>query len=174
MRENHAVWFYRWLRTHNTTSQRLFAPYNPRSNANVWKMLRSTFEKVGIEVRPLMLSVEAAAHLRNTSLETFPFMAYELGFDSVQIRTADALGGSAGRGEIVLTSGASMARPGCSCDGCEAARVRVQSCAWPEAAPTCTRAEVRAGWLGTLPCGCSDSEPVLNCVGFPVWLGRRA
>ena len=88
----------------------------------------------------------------------FPFMAYELGLDSVQIRTADPAGGSAGASEIVLT-GHSGAGDEC-CRGCTA-RERALSCLAPLF--TCGSVELRTGWQASRRCEC-DGRPVgLNC-----------
>ena len=85
-------------------------------------------------------------------------MANELGFDSVQIRTADPAGGSAGASEIVLT-GLSGTGHEC-CAGCTA-RERALSCSAPLS--TCGSVETRTGWQASRRCEC-DGRPVgLNC-----------
>tara|TARA_B110001452_G_scaffold230524_1_gene206947 strand:- start:289 stop:618 length:330 start_codon:yes stop_codon:yes gene_type:complete len=92
--------------------------------------------------------------------DVFPFMAYELQIDSVQIRTSDYSGGSAGTSEIVLTGDPSMAGgPGC-CAGCSA-RERVLACALTKR--TCGGAELRSGWAATRSCGCDGAQMALNC-----------
>ena len=88
----------------------------------------------------------------------FPFMAYELGLDSVQIRTADPTGGSAGASEIVLT-GHLGAGDAC-CRGCTA-RERALSCIAPLS--TCGSVELRTGWQASRRCECDDRPVGLNC-----------
>lgn len=85
-------------------------------------------------------------------------MAYELGLDSVQIRTADPTGGSAGASEIVVT-GHLGAGDAC-CRGCTA-RERALSCIVPLS--TCGSVELRTGWQASRRCECDDRPVGLNC-----------
>jgi len=95
-----------------------------------------------IELRSVMLCPEAMQLLQGVGGgDIFPFIAYELGFDSVQIRTADLAGGSSGASEIVLTRLLGIGHSEC-CVGCSAKK-RALSCGAP--ASTCGDAELRTG-----------------------------
>ena len=98
----------------------------------------------------------------------FPFMACELALDSVQIRTADPTGGSAGASEIVL-AGHLGAGDAC-CRGCTA-RERALSCIAPLS--TCGSVELRTGWQASRRCECDDRPVGLNCDATGAALGSR-
>ena len=85
--------------------------------------------------------------------ELFPYMANQIGLESVQIQS-----GPGGSTELVLTGDVhSNSRPAC-CRGCELKR-RAHACS----VSACTAASLRTGWAASLPCLCSQGVPTLNC-----------
>lgn len=112
-----------------------------------------------LELRSVMLCPEAMQRLHSVGGgDVFPFMAYELGWDSVQVRTSDPGGGSAGASEIVFTGDSSMSRPGCCPDG--SARERALSFGLP--ASTCGSVELRTGGQARRASRCDGKQVALN------------
>ena len=87
--------------------------------------------------------------------EMFPFLAFELSIDTVQMDNR------ATGPELVTTSEWSMARKDC-CVGCEASQ-RARQCGFKRG--TCSHVALRTGWNASLPCTCVGGLHLLNCDG---------
>lgn len=147
----------RWLALHNLPMG------TSRSNLSTWRRTHPGPIGPGRAGRTLMLDSEQAMRLLvglggawcGWNDEMFPFMAFELGIDTVQMDNR------ASGPEIVTTGEWSMARPGC-CVGCTASQ-RARNCGFPR--NTCSHVELRTGWGASAPCTCLGHLHLLNCDG---------
>ena len=88
--------------------------------------------------------------------DVFVFMAYELGFDTVQI--AD---GTLKNPEIVVVSRPSMVQSGCCDKGCDAAKA-LRRCA-PRVHSACGYGIELRDAHGSRACACNSSARLLSC-----------
>ena len=147
----------RWLALHNLPMG------TSRSNLSTWRRTHPGAIGPGRAGRTLMLDSEEAMRLLvglggawcGWNDEMFPFMAFELGIDTVQMDNR------ASGPEIVTTGEWSMARPGC-CVGCTASQ-RARNCGFRR--NTCSHVELRTGWGASAPCTCLGHLHLLNCDG---------
>lgn len=146
-----------WLKLHN------LPVHTGRSNLSTWRSNNPGPIGPGRPGRTLMLDNEKAMRLLaglggawcGWNDEMFPFLAFELGIDTVQMD--NRVTGP----EVVTTSEWSMARKDC-CVGCDASQ-RARRCGFERR--TCSQVALRTGWGASLPCTCAGGLHLLNCDG---------
>lgn len=146
-----------WLKLHNLPVD------TRRSNLSAWRVSHPGPVGPGRGGRTLMLDNVKAMQLLaglggawcGWNDEMFPFLAFELSIDTVQMDNR------ATGPELVTTSEWSMARKDC-CVGCEASQ-RARQCGFKRG--TCSHVALRTGWNASLPCTCVGGLHLLNCDG---------
>lgn len=108
---------------------------------------------------------EAVALLEGVSwIEPYPFMAYELGYDSVQVSSTAGYGVSP---QLIVTSRESVVNASCVCEGCDLRQLAMRCSPFGKSrsASVCGWAiEYRVGWNASQVCECRRDIPtMLTC-----------
>lgn len=138
------------MRDRSLLAKKLKATASNHGNPNSVRDFHThSFSEVGNYSAEIAASVVALRSVVGTNggNEIFPFLAYKLGIDTVQVESNRQFGA-----EIIMTSRQSMEAPHLNGSG-----------GGPGLSPTCIRG-LRAGWNASRPCHCDLDVPTLTCL----------